>query len=280
METIINYFETISSLHRSLILVAGISFFWILEGIIPLFNLKYEKGKHAAVNIFFTMTTILVNFPLAFLLLASSDWTAIHEFGLLYWLPTLPLWVEVLVAVMFLDLLGAWLAHFVEHKISLLWGFHLVHHTDMEVDTTSANRHHPFESVVRFLFTCFAVLIVGAPVAYIMLYQGLSVVFSQFNHANIKLPKKIDSVLSWFIVSPDMHKVHHHHKLPYTDTNYGNIFSIWDRMFGTFSRMPNTAIVFGVDTYSDPKQNRSIKALLCIPFNSYRKPDLSRVLKR
>ncbi len=279
MESIVNYFESIPPLHRTLILVGGIAFFWILEMVIPLFDLKYHKGKHAAVNIFFTLTTIAVNFPLAFLLLSTSDWALEHSFGLLFWLPSMPLWLEVLLALMVLDLLGAWLAHFSEHRIRMLWGFHLVHHTDMEVDTTSANRHHPFESVVRFLFTCFAVLMVGAPVAYIMLYQGLSVVFSQFNHANIQLPKKIDSALSWFIVSPDMHKVHHHHKLPYTDTNYGNIFSIWDRLFGTFSSLPNEKIVFGVDTYPDPDANKSLKSLLRIPFNGYRKPDLSEMSK-
>lgn len=276
METIVSYFETIPALHRSLIIVGGIAFFWILELIIPLFNLKYHKGKHALVNIFFTITTILVNFPLAFLLLASSDWALENEFGLLFWLPSMPLVLEVLVAVMFLDLLGAWLAHFVEHKVKILWGFHLVHHTDMEVDTTSANRHHPFESVVRFLFTCFAVLIVGAPVAYIMLYQGLSVVFSQFNHANIKLPKKVDDWLSYIIVSPNMHKVHHHYKMPYTDTNYGNIFSIWDRLFGTYAAMDYKTIVFGVDTYPDRSKNKAIGHLLRIPFNPNRKARLPK----
>ena len=272
-----NYFETIPALHRSLILVGGIAFFWMLETLVPLFKMSYHKGKHAAVNIFFTATTILVNFPLAFILLRSSDWALNQEFGLLFWLPSLPLWLEVLVGVMFLDLFGAWLAHFVEHKVRVLWSFHLVHHTDMEVDTTSANRHHPFESVLRFLFTCLAVLIVGAPVAYIMLYQGLSVIFSQFNHANIKLPKRLDTVLSWVIVSPDMHKVHHHFRLPYTDSNYGNIFSIWDRLFGTFSSLPNEKITYGVDTYPDAKANKSLKSLLRIPFDAYRKPDLSEV---
>ena len=274
MEQIISYFETIPPLHRSLILVGGITFFWILEYILPLFKLSYHKGKHAGVNIFFTITTILVNFPLAFLLLFTSDWTAKNSFGLLYWLPEMPLWIAVFVGVLFLDLIGAWLAHFVEHKVRVLWGFHLVHHTDMEVDTTSANRHHPLESIVRFLFTCLAVFVVGAPVAYIMLYQGLSVVFSQFNHANIKLPAKADALLSWVIVSPNMHKIHHHYQLPYTDSNYGNIFSIWDRLFGTFSTMPIDQIVYGVDTYPDPAANKSLKELLKIPFNAYRKSEI------
>ncbi|MCM4168569.1 hypothetical protein KCTC52924_02145 [Arenibacter antarcticus] len=273
METIYNYFESIPPAHRSLILVLGIAFFWILESIVPLFQLKYKKFKHAGINIFFTLTTVLVNFPLAFLLLKTSDWTIANNFGVLQWLPAMPLWIKILLGVMLLDLLSAWLAHWVEHKVKLLWGFHLIHHTDHQVDTTTANRHHPGESMVRFIFTCFGTLIVGAPVAIIMIYQALSVVFSQFNHANISLPKKLDNVLSWIIVSPDMHKVHHHYKLPYTDSNYGNIFSLWDRLFGTFLKLPNQDIVYGVDTYFNERENSDIGLLLKIPFKTYKSPE-------
>jgi sterol desaturase/sphingolipid hydroxylase (fatty acid hydroxylase superfamily) len=149
---------------------------------------------------------------------------------------------------------------------------HLVHHSDHNVDTTTANRHHPFESVIRYLFTLVGVFVVGAPVGVIMLYQSLSVVLSQFNHANIKLPVKVDKAISWFIISPDMHKVHHHYKLPYTDSNYGNIFSIWDRLFGTFMELDRDKITYGVDTFPDEKENSSIKGLLKQPFHKYPKP--------
>ena len=273
MEAIYNYFETIPPAHRSIILVSGIAFFWILEYVIPLFQLKYSKLRHAGINIFFTLTTILVNFPLAFLLLKTSDWAIANNFGVLQWLPVMPLWLKVVLGVMMLDFLSAWLAHWVEHKVKVLWGFHLIHHTDHEVDTTTANRHHPGESVVRFIFTCFGTFVVGAPIAIIMIYQALSVILSQFNHANISLPKKVDEVLSWVIVSPDMHKVHHHYKLPYTDSNYGNIFSIWDRLLGTFMKLPNSEIVYGVDTYPNEKENSDIGALLKIPFKPYKSPE-------
>jgi sterol desaturase/sphingolipid hydroxylase (fatty acid hydroxylase superfamily) len=256
---------------RSLILVSGIAFFWLLEYAVPLFQMSYKKFGHAGINIFFTFTTVVVNFALAFLLLRTSDWTVDHSFGVLHWL-SMPLWADILVGVALLDLIGAWFAHWIQHKIKVLWGFHLVHHTDNNVDTTTANRHHPGESVVRFIFTCLAVLIVGAPVGIIMLYQSLSVVFSQFNHANIALPKKLDDVLSWIIVSPDMHKVHHHNVLPYTDTNYGNLFSVWDRLFGTFAKMQNDKIVYGVDTYPNEAENSNIGKLLAIPFQKNRRP--------
>jgi sterol desaturase/sphingolipid hydroxylase (fatty acid hydroxylase superfamily) len=272
MEQLLAYFENIPPLHRSLILVGGITFFWILEGIVPLFSVRYKKWRHALPNLFFTLTTIIVNFPLAFLLLKTSDWTIQNDFGIINWLPEMPLWLYVLLGIMLLDLIGAYTAHLVEHKVKPLWMVHLVHHSDHNVDTTTANRHHPLESLIRYLFTLIGVLIVGAPVGIIMLYQSVSVVLSQFNHANISLPRGVDKALSWIIVSPDMHKVHHHFVLPYTDSNYGNIFSIWDRMFGTYMELEPEKITYGVDTFPDEKENSSIKGLLKQPFHKYRKP--------
>lgn len=272
MQELIDYFATIPSWQRSLILVGGITFFWVLEGVVPLFRFEYRKWKHALPNFFFTLTTILVNFSLAFLLLQTSDWVVAQEFGILYWIPNLPLWAFILLGVMLLDLIGAYLAHWAEHKIKPLWMIHLVHHTDHHVDTTTANRHHPLESFIRFFFTLAGVAIIGAPIGIIMLYQSLSVVATQFGHANIRLPKTIDNLISLVFVSPDMHKVHHHYVLPYTDSNYGNIFSLWDRLFGTYRKMKNEDIVYGVDTFPDEKENSSVWGLLKQPFHKYRKP--------
>ncbi|MEN1785193.1 MAG: sterol desaturase family protein [Bacteroidota bacterium] len=272
MEAIINYFEHIPPLHRSLILVGGILFFWMLEGVVPLVSAPYKKWRHALPNFFFTLTTILVNFPLALLLLKTSDWTVSNGFGVLHWLPTMPLWASMIVGLLLMDLVGAYLAHWTEHKVKPFWMIHLVHHSDHNVDTTTANRHHPLESLIRYVFTLLAVFLVGAPIGLIMLYQSLSVVLSQFNHANIKLPETLDKALSWFLVSPNMHKVHHHYVLPYTDSNYGNIFAIWDRLFRTYRYLAPEKIVYGVDTFPDPEENSSIVGLLKQPFQEYRKP--------
>lgn len=272
METLIHYFETIPSSHRSIILVGGITFFWLLEGAVPLFSFKYNKWKHAWPNLFFTATTVIINFTLAFVLLKTADWVQANDFGLINWLPEMPLWLYVLLGVLFLDFFGAYLAHLVEHKVKPLWMVHLVHHSDHKVDTTTANRHHPIESVIRFTFTLVGVFLVGTPIGIIMLYQSMSLVFTQLTHANIKMPKKLDKVLSYVIVSPDMHKVHHHNILPYTDSNYGNIFSIWDRLLGTYMELDREKIVYGVDTFPDEEKNSSLKELLKQPFQGYRKP--------
>ncbi|KIA99770.1 sterol desaturase [Flavobacterium sp. KMS] len=272
MNEIISYFGTIPSLHRSLILVGGITIFWMIENTFPLFKFNYKKWNHAGINFFLTFTTILINFVLAFILLQTADWTIKNNFGILQWIPEIPLWLYTVIGLLLLDLIGAYLAHFTEHKVKFLWRFHLIHHTDTWIDTTSGNRHHPGESIIRFIFTTFGVLIVGSPMWMVFLYQTLSVISTQFTHANISLPDKVDSFLSYFIVSPNMHKVHHHYILPYTDSNYGNIFSIWDRLFGTFMTLPKEKIIYGVDTHMNPNEHNNLKKLLQIPFQKHRSP--------
>lgn len=272
MNEIIAYFSTIPSSHRSLILVGGITIFWLIENAFPLFNFTYKKWQHAGINFFFTLTTIIINFLLAFILLKTANWTIEHHFGILQWLPQTNPWLHAIIGLLLLDLIGAYLVHWIEHKVPVLWRFHLIHHSDTWIDTTSANRHHPGESIIRFAFTTLGVLIVGSPMWLVFLYQTLSVVATQFNHANLSLPKKLDTFLSYFIVSPDMHKVHHHYVLPYTDSNYGNIFSVWDRLFGTFMTLPKSSIVYGIDTHQKPEEHNRIDGLLRIPFKPKRSP--------
>jgi sterol desaturase/sphingolipid hydroxylase (fatty acid hydroxylase superfamily) len=196
----------------------------------------------------------------------------VNQFGVLNWLPEMPLWLYIFLGVFLMDFVGAYLPHFTEHKVPPLWMVHLVHHSDHKVDTTTANRHHPLESIIRYVFTLAGVFIIGAPIGLVMLYQSLSLVATQFSHANIKLPKKLDYVLSFIFISPDMHKIHHHYQLPYTDANYGNIFSIWDRLLGTYMYMDRELIVYGVDTFPNEAENNNLKQLLKQPFQGHRKP--------
>ena len=277
MYELINYFENIPTIHRSILIVGGITIFWFLEGLFPLVRFNYKKWQHAIPNFFFTLTTIVINLSMAFLLLNTSDWTIHNNFGLLQWIPGLTLWGEIILGVLLLDFVGAYLPHYTEHRIKPLWMIHLVHHSDPNVDTTTANRHHPLESIIRFLFTLLGVFIIGTSIGIVMLYQALSLVSTQFNHANIRLPKKLDQWISYIIVSPDMHKIHHHYRLPYTDTNFGNIFSIWDRMLGTFSNYEREKIIYGVDVFPDEKKNSEIKSLLKQPFEKYRRPTMEKL---
>ena len=265
LANLIHYFDRISSLHRALILAGGITFFWLTEGIIPLFRFGYNKWKHASINIFFTLTTILINFAFALLIVKTSDWVVFHKYGILQMI-RLPLWAFLAAGVLLMDLISAYLIHFIEHRIRWMWRFHVIHHADTHVDTTTANRHHPGESVFRAVFTVIGVMVCGAPMWLVMLYQSASAVLSQFNHANIRLPLWLDNAISWLIVSPNMHKVHHHYARPQTDSNYGNIFSVWDRLFGTFHYLPVEQVRYGLDVLDDSKDG-DLGFQLKIPFD-------------
>ncbi len=271
MHAITSYFQHIPSLHRTLILAGGITIFWLIESIIPLFNFSYNKWRHAGTNIFFTLTTIIVNFAFAVLIVMTSDWCVTHHVGLLQWIP-MPKWLALVAGLLLMDLVGAYCIHLIEHKVKWMWKFHMVHHADTHVDTTTANRHHPGESVFRAVFTVIAVAIVGAPVWLFMLYQTISAVLSQFNHANIKMNPRLDKTLRYFIVTPNMHRVHHHYVRPQTDSNYGNIFPFWDKLFGTYNTTPPEQLQYGLDVL-EGRSDENLKVQLTIPFDRSVKTD-------
>jgi len=271
MDAIIEYFANIPSAHRSAILIGGLTIFFIIENSIPLFRVEYNKWKHSGINIFFTITTILVNFSMAFILIHTAAWVERNEIGLLQMID-LPLTWMMVVGLLFMDLVSSYIPHWVEHHVKWMWKFHLIHHTDQNVDTTTANRHHPGESVIRFVFTTIAVIIIGAPMWLVFMYQSLSVVLTQFNHSNIKMPDWLDNTLVWIFCTPNMHRVHHHYRQPYSDKNYGNIFSIWDRVFGTYVKVDNSKLKYGVDTHMEATEANNIGSLLKIPFQKYRQP--------
>jgi sterol desaturase/sphingolipid hydroxylase (fatty acid hydroxylase superfamily) len=172
----------------------------------------------------------------------------------------------VLISLLVLDLFGGWLVHITEHKIYLLWRFHLVHHADNNVDVTTGLRHHPIESVLRGLFFFMGIFVSGSPVYAVMIYQTVLILSAAFTHANISLPRRFDSLLSYIFVSPNMHKVHHHWQQPYTDSNYGAIFSIWDRLFGTFKKLDAKQIRYGLDRYYPNEKDEDFLTLMKKPF--------------
>ena len=279
MEAFIAFFDDIPTSFRATILIGGLVFFWIIEGTIPLFSFQYNKYRHAGLNLFFTLTTMIIGFGLAGVLLVASDYTSSREIGLLYLIP-IPLWAQIIGGVILLDLIGAYFIHWLEHQVKWMWKFHLVHHSDTSVDVTTGLRHHPGETVFRITFTILAVMIIGAPMGIIMLYQSISVLFAHITHANINMPRRVDQLLSIVLVTPNMHKVHHHYTQPFTDTNYGNIFSFWDRIFGTFAQVNQTSdLTYGIDTHMEPNENARLRNLLAIPFQKYRPPKGSKFAK-
>lgn len=268
-DSLLDYFNTLEQrpVERLAFIVGSLLILWMIEGAIPLLTLKYKKTKtrHAAVNLFFTLLHLIIHTGFGILIVFLSDWAAEAKFGLVYWLNSSVV-VTIIISALMLDFFGAWLSHVIEHKIPLFWRMHIVHHTDNNVDVTTGLRHHPLESVWRGLFFMVAIVISGAPIYAVMIYQTLLTVFTGVTHANISLPKSLDRVMSYILVSPNMHKVHHHWKQPYTDCNYGGVFAIWDRIFGTFKTLDPKEIRYGLDRYYPNEKDEDVVALLKKPF--------------
>jgi sterol desaturase/sphingolipid hydroxylase (fatty acid hydroxylase superfamily) len=265
---IIDYFSTLDQrpLERMALLVGGLLFFWIIEGAIPLLPMTYKKNKfrHAAVNFGFTIMHLIIHTFLAILIIKLSDWCKTSGFGMVYWFHA-GILGAIVIGVLALDF-SSWLVHFVMHKVPVLWRFHLVHHSDNNVDVTTGLRHHPGDSLLRGIFFLLLIFISGAPMYSVMIYQTLVVVATAFTHANIRLSGGMDAALSYVLISPNMHKVHHHWKQPYTDSNYGAVFSFWDRLLGTFSKLDVKEIKYGLDKHYPNEKDENFLKLLKHPF--------------
>ncbi|TDH25227.1 sterol desaturase family protein [Segetibacter sp. 3557_3] len=270
-ENLIAYFQTLESrpLERLLFLVFGMLVLWAIEGAIPLLSLRYRRNKfnHAAINFSFTTIHLIIHTGFAVLIILLSDWCKANNFGLIHWLNA-SIGLAILITILTLDFFGGWLVHFTEHKFAWLWRFHIVHHADNNVDVTTGLRHHPVESVLRGVFFLAGVVVAGAPMYAVMIFQTVLVLFVQFTHANIRLPRKVDRLLSYVLVSPNMHKVHHHWKQPYTDSNYGAVFSIWDRLLGTFMTLEPHQIRYGLDRYYPNEKDEDFVLLMKKPFEN------------
>lgn len=269
MDAVLQYFQELEKHpgQRLLFFVGTLMLLWVIENAIPLVHMHYKKskGKHAAVNLGFTLIHFIVHTILAIFIVMIADWTKTHQFGLVYWLKANVLWT-IIISALTLDFFAGWLCHFVEHKVPLFWRFHIIHHADNNVDVTTGLRHHPLESVWRGVFFFIGIFVSGSPMYAVMIFQTLLVAATGFTHANISLPGWLDKALSYFLVSPNMHKIHHHWKQPYTDSNYGAVFSIWDRILGTFRKLDPGQLKYGLDRYYPNEKDEDFISLMKRPF--------------
>lgn len=271
MEQFILFFENLSNGEKLLWIVICMSVFWLLENAFPLAKLNYEKWKHAKVNLFLLTTTIIINALFGLAMAGVFVWAGTNSIGLLYMIE-LPLWVEVIIGVMLLDLVAQYLVHYLLHRVKFMWRFHMVHHSDTAVDVTTGTRHHPGDYMFREIFALTAILIGGIPFGIYMIYRISTVLFTYWSHSNLNMPKSMDKFISLLFITPNMHKFHHHFERPWTDTNFGNIFSLWDRLFGTYVYDDPQKIKYGLDVLEDSKST-DLAYQLKVPFDKNIKTD-------
>jgi len=185
-----------------------------------------------------------------------------------------PMWVKVLTAIILLDML-IYAQHVASHKIEILWRFHKVHHVDRDIDVTTGARFHPIEILFSMAFKVGCVIVIGAPVLAVFLFEVILNASAMFNHSNVKLPIGVDRVVRKIIVTPDMHRVHHSVLQKETDSNYGFFLSIWDRLFKTYIDQPKSGhddMTIGLIEHQDQQPASLIWSLL-LPFKKVKKAE-------
>ncbi|MDA7501693.1 sterol desaturase family protein [Chitinophagales bacterium] len=266
MEDFLQFFETMPSWQKLGWIFICLSFNWILEAVKPLISNNYGKLRHIGTNMFFLVSDVVINALFGAATLGIFLWLSVNNFGLLN-LVELPIIVELVIGVMALDLFAQYGIHYFLHNIPFLWKFHMIHHSDTHVDATTATRHHPGDYLTREIAALIAIVLFGIPFSYYIFYRILTVFFTFITHANIIVPQWLDRPLSWVFVTPNMHKLHHHYEAPWTDSNYGNVFSFWDRIFGTMVYDNPKKVIYGLDILDDTR-DRDIMYQLKIPFDS------------
>ena len=183
-----------------------------------------------------TVTLRLMAFVVPVMAVGAAVDAGQNGWGLLNWLEW-PTWVEIIITILFLDF-AIWAQHLITHKIPLLWRLHRVHHSDRDIDVTTAIRFHPFEIALSMLLKIGLVYLLGPPAIGVILFEIILNGTAMFNHANIALPQWLDRIVRVILVTPDMHRVHHSTLRHEHDSNYGFSLSIWDRMFRTYVAQP------------------------------------------
>ena len=245
-------------------ILLGMGALAVLEAIIPLQRRGRWSRAHLAPNLWLTALTFATNALWSAALVLALAAAEARGFGVLHAL-ALPGWASALVALLVLDF-AAYAAHVAMHRVPLLWRFHRVHHADPTVDVTTTIRQHPGEGVIRYLFTAAFALPLGASPPAFLLYRSAVAVCALLEHANLRVPRRLDALLSLVVTFPTLHKVHHSRERRFTDTNYGNLVSWWDRAFGTFTPAhEGRAVRYGLDGLDDPAM-QSTASLLALPF--------------
>jgi sterol desaturase/sphingolipid hydroxylase (fatty acid hydroxylase superfamily) len=249
---------------RLMVLIVACTLLWSLESFMPLNDYAKGRFRRALPNIVLTVLLVGTNLLLWFGSAQVASLVQGKHFGL-FFLIDLPPWMVLISGIVALDLF-AYFAHLLLHKSWLGWQFHRVHHSDNDVNVTTAFRQHPGETVWRMLWQVLAVVLFGLPLEVVAVYLTISALNAQLEHTNIKINDSLDRWLRLIVVTPNMHKVHHSRDQIETDTNYSNIFSIWDRIFGTYTPpIDFNRLCYGLDGFDD-RQKQTLPALLKLPF--------------
>ncbi len=180
----------------------------------------------------------------------------------------IPYWIAVIASVIIMDAV-IYFQHVLVHAVPILWRLHRVHHADLDFDVTTGLRFHPIEIIISMLIKFATIILLGAPIIAVVIFEVLLNATSMFNHGNVRIPQGVDRLLRWFVVTPDMHRVHHSVEDDETNSNFGFNLPWWDRLFGTYRDQPRTEhklMAIGINTFRDRQHCTWLPGMLALPF--------------
>jgi sterol desaturase/sphingolipid hydroxylase (fatty acid hydroxylase superfamily) len=253
-------------LRSSTLLIAAMAVLALVETLLPLFTKDWSR-RHAVPNLLLTAVTLCLNFAFNAGAVLVTALLAERHLGLLSTIELSP-FAGVVISIVALDA-STYVAHRLMHAIPALWRAHSVHHADPFVDVTTALRFHPIETIWRFTMLMGPAWLLGLPAQGLVAYRIVSAFAALFEHMNVRLWQPLDTLLSFVVGTPNMHKIHHSRVESETNTNYGNLLSTFDRVLGTFTPSARaTSVEYGLQGFDDFETQR-FAALLRVPFRRH-----------
>ncbi len=256
--------EKVSNIDSNYIAIVLIALFFSLEQILNTQLSFLKRKQHLLQNFPFYILFFVGNFAWAIFVVFSIEWLNENQIGLFYYIK-LPVWIKLILGVAMIDMVTYWF-HRMAHNIHFVWRFHRVHHSDTSMDSSTYFRGHPLEIFFWFgVSNIIATGIFGLDLITLGLYYVIATPFFVIEHVNLKFPSWLDKTLGWVITTPNLHKVHHDQDEFYTNSNYADVFIIWDRLFGTFKYKHPNDIKLGLKEFDHPKK-QTFWYLLKSPF--------------
>jgi sterol desaturase/sphingolipid hydroxylase (fatty acid hydroxylase superfamily) len=246
-----------------LLLIGGLTLFMTLETMLPYFKHGRGRRRQRWHNVGMIAIATLVNATLGAFTVLPIAWSEANSFGLLYRLTGHSI-LTIAIGVLLADLCSYGL-HVTMHKVPALWRIHRVHHSDAELDASSGIRLHPFELLYLLSMLSVMLALLGVPVISAAIYTTIALPWFLLNHSNMKYPAWFERWGSLLMSTPNWHRVHHSSHQPETDSHYGCVFSLWDRLFRTTRKVNVESIRFGLDQFREPA-DQTVWGLLRMPF--------------
>jgi sterol desaturase/sphingolipid hydroxylase (fatty acid hydroxylase superfamily) len=249
---------------QPIVLIVMLILMYCVENVFPYLSPPANSNRHYKRNFTITIFNFFLNAALGIVVVMAIELTAKNNWGLLNQI-NLPMTAKIIAGILLFDF-GSYLTHNLQHKMPFLWRFHRIHHSDNHLNVSSSLRFHPVDTVVsQCIYQSLGVMIIGLPISAFVIYGTIAIPLLILQHSNVRFPQKLERFMSLVFATPGWHKIHHAAEQEQTDSHYGDVFTFWDRIFGTWGKKQPHEITYGLAEFSEDRHHRVVH-LMVSPF--------------